>query len=93
MAIICKSDLVRNMADELHVSQKLTRKFLESLVSNVQDALKAGDKVQILDFGTFEVRQRRERKGTNPSSGESMIIPAYKAPVFRPGAGFKKTVR
>jgi len=58
----------------------------------VQEALKQGDKVQLVGFGTFEVRERAERKGRNPQTKEEITIPASKAPVFKAGKALKDLV-
>jgi Bacterial DNA-binding protein. len=61
-------------------------------VDAVQEALKQGDKVQLVGFGTFEVRERAERKGRNPQTKEEITIPASKAPVFKAGKALKDLV-
>ena len=59
---------------------------------SIQEALKAEEKVQLVGFGSFEVRKRAERKGKNPRTKEEIIIPAAKAPVFKAGKAFKDSI-
>ena len=62
------------------------------MVSSIEDALVAGEKVVLVGFGTFEVKQRAQRKGRNPQTKEELTIPASKAPVFKAGKGLKDKV-
>ena len=65
---------------------------LNAFISSVEDALKAGEKVVLVGFGSFEVRDRAARKGRNPQTKEEITIPASKAPVFKAGKGLKEIV-
>lgn len=58
----------------------------------IQEALSKGDKVQLVGFGTFEVKERAERKGRNPQTGEEILIPATVVPIFKAGKGLKEAV-
>lgn len=87
-----KADLVTRMAEKAEMTKKDAEKALDSLMEAVMEALEKGDKVQLVGFGTFEVKERAERKGVNPQTKEEMIIPATKTVVFRPGGPLKEAV-
>ena len=69
-----------------------TKKAAEAFVEVVTEALKKGDKIQLVGFGSFEVRKRAARKGRNPQTKEEIKIPASKAPVFKAGKALKDVV-
>ena len=84
-----KAELIAKIAEE----SKLTKKAAEAaLDAFVVSALKNGEKVQLVGFGTFEVRQRAARKGRNPQTKAEIKIPASKAPVFKAGKALKDLV-
>ena len=87
-----KAELITKMAEESKLTKKAAEAALEAFVSTVEGALKAGDKVQLVGFGTFEVRQRAARKGRNPQTKAEIKIPASKAPVFKAGKALKELV-
>ena len=87
-----KSDLVSNMADVAQMSKKDTEKVLNAFIESVEGALIKGDKVQLVGFGSFEVRDRAARKGRNPQTKAEITIPASKAPVFKVGKALKDAV-
>jgi DNA-binding protein HU-beta len=87
-----KSDLVTSMADKSDISKKDAEKALNAFLETVEDALSKGDKVQLVGFGSFEVRARAERKGRNPQTREEITVPASKVPVFKVGKALKDTV-
>ena len=78
-----KAELITKMAEESKLTKKAAEAALEAFVSTVEGALKAGDKVQLVGFGTFEVRHRAARKGRNPQTKAEIKIPASKAPAFK----------
>ena len=80
-----KSELVAAMATKANVSKKAAEESLNAMLDTVKDAMAKGDKVQLIGFGSFEVRTRAARKGKNPQTGAEMKIPACKAPVFKAG--------
>ena len=80
-----KAELVEAMAKKTGETKKATEEALNALVEEITKALKKGDKVQLVGFGTFEVRKRAARKGRNPQTGEEIKIPASKTPAFKPG--------
>ncbi|MGD0235369.1 MAG: HU family DNA-binding protein [Syntrophorhabdales bacterium] len=88
-----KTELVDKMAKEAKVTKAAAGKALDSFVDGVKKALKKGDKVMLIGFGTFSVVQRKARKGRNPQTGKEIKIPARKAPKFAAGSALKKAVR
>ncbi|HHW71054.1 MAG TPA: HU family DNA-binding protein [Clostridiales bacterium] len=88
-----KSELVAAIAEKSELTKKDAEKALNAFIESVTEALADGERVQLVGFGTFEVRQRAERKGRNPQTREEIIIPASKAPVFRAGKALKDAVQ
>ena len=87
-----KSDLVAAMAAKTGDTKKSAEETLNAFVDVVTEALVKGDKVQLVGFGSFEVRKRAARKGRNPQTKEDIKIPASKAPVFKAGKALKDLV-
>ncbi|AUS95028.1 integration host factor subunit alpha [Clostridium thermosuccinogenes] len=87
-----KSELIQSMAEKSELSKKDAEKALNAFLESVEEALAKGDKVQLVGFGSFEVRRRAERKGKNPQTKEEIIIPASNAPVFRVGKALRDAV-
>jgi DNA-binding protein HU-beta len=90
--VVNKSELVKALAEKAEVTQKDAAKALDALVETIQQALANGDKVQIIGFGSFEVRDRKERKVISPATGEEIKVPATKVPAFKPGKSLKEAV-
>lgn len=88
-----KNELVTAMAEKSSLTKKDCEAALDAFISSVGDALKNGDKIQLVGFGTFEVRERAARTGRNPRTKEAVEIPASKAPAFKPGKALKETVQ
>ena len=88
-----KTELVSAVAEKAGLQKKDAEKAVAAVFSAVEDALKAGDKVQLIGFGTFEVKERASRTGHNPKTGESMEIAACKVPSFKAGAALKNAVK
>lgn len=88
-----KNDLVKVVALKTELSQKDAKKAIEAVFVTIQEALAKDEKVQFIGFGTFEVRERAERKGRNPQTGETITIPATKVPAFKPGKELKQAVK
>ena len=84
-----RNELVAAMSEKSGLSKKDTSAALDALTESVQDALKANDKVQLIGFGTFEVKERAARTGKNPRTGEPVEIDAAKVPAFKPGKALK----
>ncbi|MDF2569624.1 MAG: hup [Sporomusa sp.] len=87
-----KTDLVKAVAQKADMTQKDAEKAINAVFTAIEEALASDDKVQIIGFGTFEVKTREERKGRNPQTGNEITIPASKNPVFKAGKGLKDTV-
>lgn len=87
-----KADLVAAVAAKTGETKKSAEASVDAFVSVVKEALKKGDKVQLVGFGSFEVRKRAARKGRNPQTKEEIKIPASKAPVFKAGKQLKELV-
>ena len=87
-----KSDLIAEIAAKTGSTKKDAEATLNAFVDVVTEALVKGDKVQLVGFGSFEVRKRAARKGRNPQTKEEIKIPASKAPVFKAGKALKDLV-
>ena len=87
-----KTELVANVAEKAGLTKKDAEKALTAVLESVQQALIEGDRVQLIGFGTFEVKARAARMGRNPQTGKDMEIPASKAPVFKAGKALKDAV-
>ena len=87
-----KGELIAKIAEESKLTKKAAEAALDAFMSSVEGALAKGEKVQLVGFGTFEVRQRAARKGRNPQTKAEIKIPASKAPVFKAGKALKELV-
>ncbi len=87
-----KSDLIAAIAAKTGTTKKSAEASLNAMTEVITDALVKGDKVQLVGFGSFEVRKRAARKGRNPQTKEEIKIPASKAPVFKAGKALKELV-
>jgi DNA-binding protein HU-beta len=87
-----KSDLIDAMADAADISKAAAGRALDGLVDAVTRALKSGDSVSLVGFGTFTVRERAARTGRNPQTGQTINIPASKNPAFKAGKALKDAV-
>jgi Bacterial nucleoid DNA-binding protein len=88
-----KGELVAKVAETTGLTKKDAEKAVGAFVDAVTGALKKGDKVALVGFGTFEVRKRPARMGRNPRTKEEIKIPATKAPVFKAGKALKEAVK
>lgn len=88
-----KTELVAAVAEKAELSKKDAEKAVAAVFAAVTDALANNDKVQLVGFGTFEVRERAERQGHNPKTGEAMTVPASKVPAFKAGKALKDAVK
>lgn len=88
-----KHDLVAEMAKKTGMTKKSAEEALNALTSTVQSSMKKKEKVTLVGFGTWEVRQRKARTGMNPRTGKPLKIPAKKVPVFKPGKTLKSVVK
>ena len=87
-----KTELVAAVAEKAEISKKDSEKALKAFIDVVTEQLKAGDKVQLVGFGTFEVSERAAREGKNPQTGKTMKIAACKAPKFKAGKALKDAI-
>ena len=88
-----KTELISAVAEKSSITKKDAEKIVSSVFDAIADALKQGDKVQLVGFGTFEVKQRAARKGLNPLTKQPIDIAASKAPVFKAGKGLKDIIK
>ncbi|MCD7808195.1 MAG: HU family DNA-binding protein [Erysipelotrichaceae bacterium] len=87
-----KTELVDKVANGAGITKVDAEAAINAFIATVGDALKEGDKVVLKGFGTFEVRERKERVGRNPQTGEAVMIPASKTPAFKASTVLKKSV-
>ena len=87
-----KNELISNVAEHSGLSKADAGKAVDAVVASVEAALKAGDDVRIVGFGTFSVSNRAATTGRNPRTGESIAIPASKQPKFKAGSPLKAAV-
>ena len=88
-----KAELVDRVAKKTQLTKKEVSAAVDALFETIQEALQAGEKVQVIGFGNFEVRERAARKGRNPQSGEEIQIEASKVPAFKAGKALKDAVK
>jgi len=88
-----KTELINKVAEVSEISKKDAANAVDAVFATITTALENNDKVQLIGFGTFEVRERSERQGRNPQTGEEMTIPASKIPAFKPGKALKDAVK
>ncbi|MBE7381966.1 MAG: HU family DNA-binding protein [Leptolyngbya sp. SIO1E4] len=87
-----KGELVDKVAEKSGVTKKQADSVLTAAIEAIMETVSQGDKVTLVGFGSFERRDRKEREGRNPKTGETMIIPATKVPAFSAGKQFKEMV-
>lgn len=88
-----KNELVAQVAGAAELSKKDAEKAVNAVLDSITAALKGGDKVSLVGFGTFETRNRPARKGRNPQTKQEITIPASVAPAFKAGKGLKDAVQ
>ena len=88
-----KAELINAAAEKAGLSKKDTEAAVDAAIKAITEALAAGDKVQLVGFGSFEIRARAARIGRNPKTKEEIKIPASKVPAFKPGKALKDTVK
>lgn len=88
-----KTELVNQVAEATELSKKDAGKAVDAVFETIQNALAKGDKLSLIGFGTFEVRDRAARTGRNPQTGKDIQIPASKVPAFKPGKALKDAVK
>lgn len=87
-----KSELIDAIASHANLTKADAGRALDGLTKTIESALKAGDSIALVGFGTFEIKERAERQGRNPQTGAAITIAAAKTPSFKPGKGLKDTV-
>ena len=87
-----KAELIKAAAEKAGLSKKDTEAAVDAAIKAITEALAAGDKVQLVGFGSFEIRARAARIGRNPKTKEEIKIPASKVPAFKPGKALKDAV-
>ncbi len=87
-----KAELVEEVSGEAGLTKRETQKVIDAIIGTIGDTLAAGEKVTLVGFGTFGVRQRKARTGRNPQTGATIQIPAKKVPKFVPGKTLKERV-
>ncbi len=87
-----KAELVTAIAEKSGLSKKDSEKALAAVVESITDTLAKGDRVQLVGFGTFEVRERAARQGINPRTGKKIKISATNVPAFKAGKALKDAV-
>lgn len=88
-----KAELIDAVAKKAGLTKKESAQAVDAIVESIAEALKKGDKVTLVGFGTFSVTKRKPRKGRNPKTGEEIKIPATKSPKFTPGKALKEAVK
>ena len=87
-----KGELLDTVAEKAGVSKKVADAVVSATIDSIMEAVSSGDKVTLVGFGSFEPRDRKEREGRNPKTGETMTIPATTVPAFSAGKAFKERV-
>ena len=87
-----KTELVANVAEKAGLTKKDAEKALGAVIESIEEALVEGDKIQLIGFGTFEVKDRAARTGRNPQTGKEIMIAASRNPVFKAGKALKDAV-
>lgn len=88
-----KTELIAKVAETTELTKKDATKAVDAVLDAIAEALKSGDKVQLIGFGNFEVRERAARKGRNPQTGEEIEIASSKVPAFKPGKQLKDSIK
>jgi DNA-binding protein HU-beta len=91
--VMNKADLITRVSEIAEISKKDSTAAVDEILDSIKEALKAGDKIQLIGFGNFEVRERAARKGRNPQTGEEIEIAASKMPAFSPGKGLREAIK
>jgi DNA-binding protein HU-beta len=88
-----KAELVARVAKDTALTKRQSQRVLATIIESVQEALRRGDQVTLVGFGTFGVRTRAARKGRHPRTGQEMWLPADRKPTFKAGKGLRQAVR
>ena len=88
-----KAELIEVVSKEAKLTRKETGHVLDAVIETITDTLSKGGKVTLVGFGTFQVMERKARRGRNPQTGDEIQIPAKKVPKFVPGKNLREKVR
>ncbi|MEH7426756.1 HU family DNA-binding protein [Priestia megaterium] len=88
-----KAEFIEAVASKSELTKQDTKKAVDALFEKISNTLANEEKIQLIGFGTFEVRERAARIGRNPQTGEEMTIPASKVPAFKPGKELKEALK
>ena len=87
-----KTELVNSVAEKADITKKDAEKVVSAVFDSIEEALSSGERVQLVGFGTFEVKERAARTGRNPKTGEEIEIPATRVPTFKGGKALREAV-
>ena len=88
-----KTEFINAVAAKGEMDKKAAEKAVNAVIAAIADELAKGEKIQLVGFGTFEIRERAEKQGRNPRTGETMTVPASKVPAFKAGKALKDAVK
>jgi len=88
-----KTELIASVAEKSGLTKKAAEAGVNALLNTIKETLAAGEKIQLIGFGTFETRHRSERTAKNPRTGEPLVLPAATVPRFKPGQNLKDAVK
>jgi len=88
-----KAELVEAVSDKTGITKKQAGNVIDAITDTVKETLSKGERITLVDFGTFQVRQRKAREGRNPRTGKKLEIPAKKVPKFKAGKKLREAVR
>lgn len=93
VSMMNKTDLINQVAEATNLTKKDAARAVDAVFESITEALRTGEKVQLIGFGNFEVRERAARKGRNPQTGAEIYISASKVPAFKPGKALKELIK
>ena len=88
-----KTEFINAVAEKEGIEKKCAEKAVNAVFATIAQELAKGEKIQLVGFGTFEIRERAEKQGRNPRTGETMTVPASKVPAFKAGKAFKDALK
>ncbi|MCI5591918.1 MAG: HU family DNA-binding protein [Oscillospiraceae bacterium] len=88
-----KTEFINAVAEKEGIEKKCAEKAVNAVFATIAQELAKGEKIQLVGFGTFEIRERAEKQGRNPRTGETMTVPASKVPAFKAGKALKDAVK
>jgi len=87
-----KAELIEKVADQTGLTKRVSREAIDAITSAIADSLAREERVTLVGFGTFQVMERKARRGRNPQTGKELQIPAKKVPKFKAGRGLREAV-